>query len=71
MNRRMKKKKAKNQTLLVVRCTQKLSQAGYDKLSRSIEKQMKLGSVVILPSFVELEGIFDYGSSIQVEVRKG
>lgn len=70
MNRRIKKKHKKSNVLLVVRCKQKLSSDGYIKLSKSIKNQLDQGRVVILPSFVEVEGIFDYNNKIQVEVRK-
>lgn len=72
MNKRIRKKRAKNQKLgiLVVRCTKSLSQEQYVKVRKSIEYQLQTGQVVILPSFVELEGIFRYGSKeIAVEVR--
>ncbi len=70
MNRRQKKKRDKAQTLtIIVGCTGLYKAEEYEKMRKSIEYQLRAGSVIVLPAYLHVEAIIQQEGSRRIEIK--
>lgn len=71
MNRRQRKKKNKAQQItLVVGCAYLHKAEEYEKMRRSIDYQLKAGSVIVLPAYLHVEAIIQQNGGRRIEIRR-
>lgn len=71
MNRRQRKKKHKPQKITIfIGCKLLASKEDYRKIEKSIESQMKAGSVVLLPAYLHVEAIIQQRGSRRIEIKQ-
>lgn len=69
MNYRQKKKRDKKHSLIII-CQSNVSmrQENYESIRKDIERQLKTGSVVLLPATVGLEAVIKRSGSSSIEI---
>lgn len=71
MNCRQRKKKLKkHEVTIIVRSVYMHKAEDYEKMRRSIEYQLRAGSVIVLPAYLRLEAIIQQDGSRRIEVRQ-
>lgn len=72
MNNRQRKKKDKQRAVtIVVGCRIPANGEEYRKMRESIEYQLKLGSVVVLPAYLHVEAIIQQPGSRNIVIKQG
>lgn len=70
MNRRQRKKRDKSQTLTIIMgCTGLHRAEEYEKMRKSIEYQLRAGSVIVLPVYLHVEAIIQQDGSRRIEIK--
>ena len=72
MNRRQKKKrnKARQQLTIILGCKMAARAEEYEKMRKSIDYQLRAGSVVLLPAYLHVEAIIQQDGSRRIEIRQ-
>lgn len=71
MNRRQRKKRNKAQQLtIVIGCDRVCRAEEYIKIRKSIEYQLKAGSVILLPAYLHVEAIIQQDGSRRIEIKQ-
>lgn len=71
MNRRQRKKKSKAQQLtIILGCKGVYRATDYEKMRKSIEYQLRAGSVILLPAYLHVEAIIQQNVSRHIEIKQ-
>lgn len=71
MNRRQRKKRNKAQQLtIILGCEIAAKAEQYEKMRKSIEYQIKAGSVILLPAYLHVEAIIQQDGSRRIEIKQ-
>ena len=71
MNRRQRKKKSKQQEITIfIGCERVAKVEDYRKMKKSIEYQLRAGSVVLLPAYLHVEAIIQQRGSRRIEIKQ-
>lgn len=71
MNRRQRKKKSKQQEITIfIGCELMYRKDEYQKMQERIERQIKAGSVVVLPAYLHVEAIIQQRGSRRIEIKR-
>ena len=72
MNRRQKKKrnKARQQLTIILGCKMAARAEEYEKMRKSIDYQLRAGSVILLPAYLHVEAIIQQDGSRRIEIRQ-
>lgn len=71
MNRRQRKKRNKAQRLtIILGCEIAARAEQYEKMRKSIEYQLKAGSVILLPAYLHVEAIIQQDGSRRIEIKQ-
>lgn len=70
MNNRQKKKRDKQQITVIVGCNMIAKAEDYEKMRKSIEYQLRAGSVVVLPAYLHVEAVIQPYGSRSIEIRR-
>ncbi len=71
MNSRQRKKRNKQQELTIILRSSAVHRAAeYEKIRKSIEYQLKAGSVIVLPAYLHVEAIIQQHGSRRIEIKR-
>lgn len=71
MNRRQRKKRNKAQQLtIILGCKGMFKATDYEKMRKSIEYQLRAGSVILLPAYLHVEAIIQQNGSRRIEIKQ-
>lgn len=71
MNGRQRKKKSKQQEIIIfIGCDMAVRAENYRKMRDSIEYQIRAGGVVVLPAYLHVEAIIQQRGSRRIEIRQ-
>lgn len=71
MNRRQRKKKSKAQQItIILGCKGVYRATDYEKMRKSIEYQLRAGSVILLPAYLHVEAIIQQNGSRHIEIKQ-
>lgn len=71
MNRRQRKKRNKAQQLtIILGCEIAARAEQYEKMRKSIEYQLRAGSVILLPAYLHVEAIIQQDGSRRIEIKQ-
>lgn len=71
MNRRQRKKRNKVQQLtIILGCEIAVRVEQYEKMRKSIEYQLRAGSVILLPAYLHVEAIIQQDGSRRIEIKQ-
>ena len=71
MNRRQRKKRNKAQQLtIILGCEIAARAEQYEKMRKSIEYQLRTGSVILLPAYLHVEAIIQQDGSKRIEIKQ-
>ena len=71
MNRRQRKKKSKDKPItIVLGCKGMYRAKEYEQMRKSVEYQLRAGSVVVLPAYLHVEAIIQQRGSRRIEIKQ-
>ena len=71
MNRRQRKKKNKAQSLTIILGCKAICKAEqYERMRKSVEYQLRAGSVVVLPAYLHVEAIIKQRGGRNIEIKQ-
>ena len=71
MNRRQRKKKNKAQSLTIILGCKAICKAEqYERMRKSVEYQLRTGSVVMLPAYLHVEAIIKQRGGRNIEIKQ-
>lgn len=74
MNSRQRKKKqrqqARKEITIVLGCNGMYKAEDYERMRKSVEYQMKAGSVIVLPAYLHVEAIIQAKGSRRIEIKR-
>jgi len=71
MNRRQRKKRNKAQQLtIILGCEIAARAEQYEKMRKSIEYQLRAGSVILLPAYLHVEAIIQQNGSRRIVIKQ-
>lgn len=70
MNRRQRKKKSKQEITIFINCTLMYREEEYKKMKDNIEYQLREGSVVVLPAYLNVVAIIQRAGSRRIEIKQ-
>lgn len=74
MNSRQRKKRQRQQACkeikIIVGCKGMFRTENYEHMRKSIEYQMKAGSVIVLPAYLHVEAIIQAKGSRRIEIKR-
>lgn len=71
MNRRQRKKKNKAQSLTIILGCKAICKAEqYERMRKSVEYQLRAGSVVVLPAYLHVKAIIQQRGSRRIEIKQ-
>ena len=70
MNRRQRKKKKAQVFTIILGCTAFCKAEQYEKMRKSVEYQLRTGSVVMLPAYLHVEAIIKQRGGRNIEIKQ-
>ena len=70
MNRRQRKKKKAQVFTIILGCTALCKAEQYEKMRKSVEYQLRTGSVVMLPAYLHVEAIIKQRGGRNIEIKQ-
>lgn len=70
MNSRQRKKRDKQQITIIVGCAMAARAEDYENIRKTIEYQLRAGSVVVLPAYLHVEAIIQKPGGRRVEIKQ-
>ena len=70
MNRRQRKKKKAQVFTIILGCTAFCKAEQYEKMRKSVEYQLRTGSVVMLPAYLHLAAIIKQRGGRNIEIKQ-
>lgn len=70
MNRRQRKKKSKQEITIFINCALMYREEEYKKMKDNIEYQLREGSVVVLPAYLNVAAIIQQRGSRHIEIKQ-
>lgn len=71
MNKRQRKKRNKAQQLtIILGCDSVFRAEEYEKIRKAIERQLRAGSVVVLPVYLHVEAIIQQDGRRRIEIKQ-